>query len=227
MIPRRPAPPPARLGETHAALHDLVRDEIRAAILDGRMKPGERLVEEQLAQIYGVSRNPVREAIRALATEGLVDVSTRRGAHVAVHDPQEAAETVEVRALLEAHNARLAARHENPEVLARAAAILEKGRVAVTARRWEALAALNEQFHSTLGEAASNRILSDLLRTLRERSALFFTPDDRERRRLTWEEHAAILEAILAGDEERAANLARDHVLQAGRERSARAPTAD
>lgn len=224
MPPRRPQTSRARLGETHAALHDLVRDEIRAAILGGRLKPGERLVEEQLAQTYGVSRNPVREAIRALATEGLVDVSTRRGAHVAVHPPQEAAETIEVRALLEAHNARLAARHKAPKVLERAAAILEKGRTAVAAGRSEALLRLNAQFHDTLGEASTNRILADLLRTLRERSALFFSPDDDGRRLLSWEEHAAILEAILAGDEDRAADLARDHVLGAGRDRVERSP---
>lgn len=219
----RRSPARGRLGEDHASLHDQVREEIRAAILDGRLKPGERLVEEHLAQTYGVSRNPVREAIRALASEGLIDVTRRRGAYVATYDSQEAEETIEIRALLEAHNARLAARHKNPQILKRAAAVLEKGRAAVAADRWEALLPLNEQFHNALAEVASHRLLADLLRTLRERSALLFAPDDGDRQRQNWQEHAAILEAILDGDEDRAADLARDHVVHAGSHRLVRA----
>src|SRR6202045_5255261 len=97
-----------RLGEEHSSLHDQVVTELRQAILSGRLKPGERLVEGRLADELGVSRNPVREAIRVLASEGLVDVAARRGASVAVMSDQEARETIEVRALLEGENARLA-----------------------------------------------------------------------------------------------------------------------
>src|SRR6202000_1720503 len=69
-----------RLGEKHSPLRDQVVTELRQAILSGRLKPGERLVEGRLADGLGVSRNPVREAIRALASEGLIEVTARRGA---------------------------------------------------------------------------------------------------------------------------------------------------
>ena len=78
--------PKRRLGEDHSSLHDRVVTELRQAILSGRLKPGERLVEGRLADELGVSRNPVREAIRALASEGLIEVTARRGAAVARMD---------------------------------------------------------------------------------------------------------------------------------------------
>src|SRR5271156_1650769 len=96
-----------RLGEEHSPLRDQVVAELRQAILSGRLKPGERLVEGRLADELGVSRNPVREAIRALASEGLIEVTARRGAAVASLTAQEAEELLEVRATLEGANARL------------------------------------------------------------------------------------------------------------------------
>ena len=72
------------------------------------------MVEERFAEEYGVSRNPVREAIRALSSEGLVDVSSRKGAHIAELAPEKIGKIIEIRALLESHNAQLAARHRNP-----------------------------------------------------------------------------------------------------------------
>lgn len=205
-----------RLGAGHASLHDLVRKEIRAAIVEGRLKPGDRLVEDRLAEEFGVSRNPVREAIRALSSEGLVDVSSRRGAYVAHSDMQEVREAIEIRALLEAHNARLAARHRTPQVLKRAHAILEKGQAAIGAGRGKSLNELNDQFHNALAEAGSNRLLSEVLSMLRVRSALLFSPADPERQKQNWDEHASILKAIIEGDEDRAARLAMEHVIGAG-----------
>src|SRR6202045_3628078 len=108
-----------RLGDEYLSLHDRVIAELRQAILSGRLKPGERLVEERLADELGVSRNPVREAIRALASEGLIEVTARRGAAVATMTDQEARETIEVRALLEGQNARLAARRQDRQILKR------------------------------------------------------------------------------------------------------------
>src|ERR1700693_4514536 len=111
--------PKRRLGEDHSSLHDRVVTELRQAILSGRLKPGERLVEGRLADELGVSRNPVREAIRALASEGLIEVTARRGAAVATMTEQEARETIELRALLEGQNGRLAARRHDGEIIKR------------------------------------------------------------------------------------------------------------
>lgn len=205
-----------RLGEQHNSLHNLVYQEIRAAIIAGRLKPGERLVEERLAGQYGVSRNPVREAIRALSSEGLVDVSSRKGACVADLAPEKVSEIIEMRALLESHNARLAARHRNPVMLKAVEAILNKGQAALGAGRHKGLRDLNDQFHEALAEAGNNQLLSDMLGSLRARSALLFSPDNPARQTVSWEEHAGILEAIIQGDEELAARRAMAHVLGAG-----------
>jgi DNA-binding GntR family transcriptional regulator len=180
------------------------------------LKPGERLVEGRLADELGVSRNPVREAIRALASEGLIEVTARRGAAVATMTEQEARETIELRALLEGQNARLAARRQDKQIIKRIEAVLNKGSAAVAARRFEQLFDLNQRFHSELAAAGQNTVLGDLLQKLRERTAMLFAPMDPRRQARSWEEHAAILRAIIKGDERAAATLAAEHVMRAG-----------
>src|SRR4029078_7588545 len=88
-----------RLGETHSPLHGKVISELRQAILNQRLKPGERLIEGRLAEELGVSRNPVREAIRALASEGLIEVTARRGASVVAVAEQEGRHATDSRGL--------------------------------------------------------------------------------------------------------------------------------
>ena len=205
-----------RIGEEHASLHGQVIAELREAILTGRLKAGERLVEERLADELGVSRNPVREAIRVLASEGLVDVAARRGASVAVMSDQEARETIEVRALLEGQNARLAARRHDQQVIKRIEAVLNKGTAAVAAGRFDQLFQLNQQFHDALAAAGQNRVLGELLQKLRDRTAMLFAPMNPSRQSRSWNEHAAILRAIIDGDERLAATLAAEHVMRAG-----------
>jgi len=205
-----------RLGEEHASLHGQVIAELRQAILTGRLKGGERLVEGKLADELGVSRNPVREAIRVLASEGLVDVAARRGASVAVMSDQEARETIEVRALLEGQNARLAARRHDKELIKRIEAVLKKGTAAVAAGRFDQLFLLNQQFHDALAAAGQNRVLGELLQKLRDRTAMLFAPMSPSRQSRSWNEHAQILRAIIDGDERAAAALAAEHVMRAG-----------
>jgi DNA-binding GntR family transcriptional regulator len=204
-----------RLGEEHSSLHDQVINELRQAILSGKLKPGERLIEGRLADELGVSRNPVREAIRALASEGLVEVAARRGAAVATMTEQEARETIEVRALLEGHNARLAARRQDQQIIKRIEAVLNKGTAAVAAKRFDQLFDLNQEFHREVAAAGQNTVLGDLLQKLRER-AMLFSPMNPARQARNWEEHAAILRAIIEADERAAATLAAEHVMHAG-----------
>jgi DNA-binding GntR family transcriptional regulator len=205
-----------RIGEEHASLHGQVIAELREAILTGRLRGGDRLVEEKLAEELGVSRNPVREAIRVLASEGLVDVAARRGASVAVMSDQEARETIEVRALLEGHNARLAARRHDKQLIKRIEAVLNKGTAAVAAGRFDQLFQLNQQFHDALAAAGQNRVLGELLQKLRDRTAMLFAPMSPSRQSRSWNEHADILRAIIDGDERAAATLAAEHVMRAG-----------
>jgi DNA-binding GntR family transcriptional regulator len=205
-----------RLDEDDPPLHGRVIAELRQAILSRRFKPGERLVEERLAEELGVSRNPVREAIRGLASEGLIEVTARRGASVVKMTEQEARETIEVRALLEGHNARLAARRRDKEIIKRVERVLAKGSLAVASGRFDQLADLNQKFHRELAAAGQNTVLGELLKKLRERTAMLFSPTDPARQARSWDEHAAILRAIIIGDERAAAALASEHVIRAG-----------
>ena len=210
---------PRRIGAEHAPLRDKVAEEIRAAILSGQFKPGERLVEDRLAEEFGVSRNPVREAMRTLASEGLIEVTARRGAVVASLSPQEAEELLEVRATLEGANARLAARRHDPEVLEQLKSVLIRGNAAIEAARLAELSDLNIAFHDHLARAGRNRVLVDLMKTLRDRSGPLFQGVGIEFARESWAEHASILRAVIAGDPELASMLAYRHVLNAGARR--------
>lgn len=229
-MPRKSTDLTAKPGEQHAPLRDVVADTIRQAIVSGRLKPGERLVEERLAADLGVSRNPVREAIRSLASEGLIEVTPRRGAAVMSISQQEASEMIEVRAALEGLNARLAARllgraGESGDALRRPAHLIEELKTVLAEGRTKAalgtgtpedFVALNAKYHDLLAQAGTNRVLGDIMRTLRERTAPVFGPLGLDRAVQNWEEHAGILQAVLAGDEELAELLASRHVLNTG-----------
>ena len=206
-----------RIGFEHAPLRDKVAQAIRSAILSGRFAPGERLVEERLAEEFGVSRNPIREAIRTLASEGLIEVTSRRGAVVASLSPEEASEILEVRAALEGVNARFAARRRDPVILQRLERVLERGSAAIETGNEAELTRLNDEFHDCLALAGHNRMLADLMKTLRDRSAPLFRGATRTFDRNSWAEHADILRAVIAGDAELASLLAHRHVVNAAR----------
>jgi DNA-binding GntR family transcriptional regulator len=197
------------------SLSRVVSEQIRGRILDGTLKPGERLVEDRLSAELGVSRVPVREALRGLSVEGLVTLLPRRGATVVEITPETVAALVEVRALLEGHNARLAAQRHDPEIVAQLKDTLARGNEAAMVGTAEELARLNAEFHERLAEASRNAVLSDVMRGLRERTSIAFAINGRARAREDWEEHAGILAAVIAGDAELAALLANRHVQNA------------
>ena len=213
----------AALGRRHSSLGKQVADQLRRAILSARHKPGERLIEDRLSEEMGVSRMPIREALRALAAEGLVDVQPRRGASVAAISPAVARDLVEVRATLEGLNARLAARHREPLIVTELGAVLDEGNVAARSGNVDALARLNGAFHDKLAQAGRNTILWDIMRTLRERTSLVFAINTARRAQDDWDEHSRILAAVIEGDEELAAILATRHVHRAADAAFARA----
>ena len=198
-----------------ASLSRVVSEQIRGRILDGSLKPGERLVEDRLSAELGVSRVPVREALRGLSVEGLVTLLPRRGATVVEITPETVAELVEVRALLEGLNAKLAAQRHDPEIVAVLEDTLARGNQAAKSGTAEELARLNAEFHERLAEASRNAVLSDVMRGLRERTSIAFAINGRARAREDWDEHAGILAAVIAGDAELAALLATRHVQNA------------
>lgn len=190
----------------------MVANELRKAVLSGRYRPGERLVEDRLARDFGVSRNPVREAIRALASEGVVWATARQGAMVPALTPDHARDLIEVRAAIEGITARLAAERHDPAIIGHLKDILRRGMEAVAARRMSALSGLNDQFHDALAAAGSNRVLADLMRSLRDRTAPAFAPMTTRAADRTWKDHAAILRAVIAGNEDLAATRAARHI---------------
>ncbi|MBK1660252.1 GntR family transcriptional regulator [Paracraurococcus ruber] len=216
IIPDPPAAAPARQPLSQQALRHL-----REAILAGRLAPGDRLVEERLSAELGMSRVPIREAIKQLLVEGLAEPAETapggRGVQVAALSPALAAELIEVRAVLEGLNARLAARNPAPGKPPRIAALLARGALLSAGSPPAELAALNAEYHALLAEAGANRVLQELMRPLRERTELVFRRNSTERAALDWQEHALILQAVAEGDEELAALLAARHVRRAAR----------
>jgi len=202
-------------GQRRGSLGKTVADELRRQILRGQHKPGERLVEDKLSSELGVSRVPIREALRTLAAEGLVDLPPRRGASVALLSPAIAHDLVEVRATLEGLNARLAARHRAPGIIAELQQVLTEGNAAARSGSVDDLVRLNGAFHDKLAQAGRNSILWDIMRTLRERTSLVFAANTSRRSRADWDEHSRILAAVIDGDEELAGLLATRHVHQA------------
>ena len=190
-------------------------DELRRGILTGRRKAGDRLVEDRLSAELGVSRVPIREALRLLAAEGLVELQPRRGASVAAFSAEVAHDLVEVRAMLEGLNARLAARHHAPAIVDELRQVLEQGNTAAKSGNVADLVRLNGEFHDKLAEAGRNSILWDIMRTLRERTSLVFAANTARRSQQDWDEHSQILAAVIEGDEELSALLATRHVHQA------------
>lgn len=204
------------IGAAHQSLHGAVTKSLRDAILKGKFKPGERLTESNLAQIFSVSRNPIREALRALQAEGLVEVNPRKGARVRLMSDKEAEEVIELRADLEGINSRNAARRCDEKMRVVLRQLLDEGNEVAKHSDTERLRHLNDRFHAVLADAGRNRYLADYVRTLRERTLWLFASTQSDQAIDSWQEHAAILTAVIAGDAELAALLAARHVRRVG-----------
>lgn len=207
--------PERPLGEIHSPLTQLVVDKLRERILKGAVAGGERLVEGRLSEELGVSRMPVREALRQLAAEGLVTIEPRRGATVTQFSEDQVRELVEVRATLEGLNAKLAAKRHDPAQIRELETILSEGQRLAESGDALTLMRLNQRFHDALANIAANSVLRDIMRSLRDRTALLFAPLNSGRGKQNWEEHAAILRAVIDGDAELASLLAARHVYNA------------
>jgi DNA-binding GntR family transcriptional regulator len=200
------------IGSAHRPLRDKVVDELRRCIIDGVYRPGDRLTEERLAEHFGVSRNPVREAIRVLESEGFLVAQPRRGAVVATMSVQDVEDLFDVRLSLETLAATLAAERAGPDGSAALGKLLAK---AGTTRRMADLAALNTRFHATICALSRNRLLTGLMESLHGRLQWVYGQSAETRAADSWAEHEALAAAILAGDAEAAGRAARTHVLAA------------
>lgn len=201
-----------RVGSLHRTLREAVADAIREMIRSGDLEPGDRLVEDRLAEQLGVSRNPVREAIRALEATGLVEVIPRRGAYVAALDPEQACELLELRALLESYAARLAARRRTPDDLDRLREVLDDGRRATEQGDIVSAARAHRDFHLAIETAARHPHLGPVVEPLRAQTELVFSVLVDHRGLLGWEQHVDIMRAIELGDEEAASRATERHM---------------
>lgn len=203
------------LGEAHLPLRSVVHEELRRLILSGELPPGSRLVEDRLAARLGVSRNPVREAIRVLAAEGFVEVLPRRGAAVASMGQAEVAELFEVRMALETLAAKLAAKHITPAKARHLEGVLEAAEQATQAGEQQRLVDLNAQFHEAVVQATDNTYLIMVTEPVLQRARWVYQQSLPVRAAHSWSEHVSLARAIIDGDEVAAEAYAVAHVAAA------------
>jgi DNA-binding GntR family transcriptional regulator len=210
----RPVPSAlVKLGDSYRSLREVVAEQLRTMILNGELAPGERLFEDKLAELLGVSRNPVREAIRSLEATGLVEVVPRRGAYVCRPDLEDLRQQLEIRGVLEGHAAAVAATSGDTDLVARLTACLEEGSASANAGNNLRSAELHTQFHKAIEDATGNPFLAQVIEPIRQRTELVFSLLLDDRRESGWEEHFAIRDAIASGDADAARDAVYRHIV--------------
>ncbi|HET6214786.1 MAG TPA: GntR family transcriptional regulator [Micromonosporaceae bacterium] len=209
--------PTTTIGDRHRPLRDKVIDELRRRIIDGVYSPGDRLTEDRLADAFGVSRNPVREAIRVLEAEGFLVGQPRRGAVVAQISVQDVHDLFDIRLALEVLAARLVAERAGDVAGAALDEILTAAKAAAAAQQLDQLADLNTRFHAEICAYSGNALLRAMMETLHTRLQWVYRQSAKVRAPHSWAEHEALVAAIRASDPEAAGAAARIHVLNARR----------
>ena len=195
-------------------LRDVVFYTLRQAILKGELEPGERLMEMQLAEQLGVSRTPIREAIRKLELEGLVLMIPRRGAIVAKITEKDLRDVLEVRSSLERLSTELACERMHDDTIAELRQAQEAFKEALAQNDITLQAQRDVEFHDVIYKATGNIRLIQMLNNLREqmyRYRLEYLKHDLAHQTLI-EEHEAIIEALSKRDRETATKIIVRHV---------------
>ncbi len=205
-------------GLTRRNLGQQVTDLVRKLVVSGKLKIGQRLVEQRLAEGLGISRTPVREALHRLAQEELLSKRTRGGYVVRPLTPEEVEDAEGLRAVLEAYAAQRAAQRRDPEVIREIENNLDAFDQALVERDEQKLIELNSEFHHLLHQAAQSKLLSrqlgDLETTVERISRALIS--NMSAGEWSCDEHRAILQAIKDGDSEQAADIAKEHVSRGG-----------
>lgn len=206
-----------------SSLATAVQQEIERAILRGELVPGAKLNEADLAERLGVSRGPVREALRMLENAGLVRQEKNRGAFVRHVALDEAMEIYDLRAMIEESVGRALAGAIAPAQLKSLHALVDSMSRAVKAGDADAYHLLNLEFHDRLVEFSGNRKLTSMYRQLINELSLFrrLNLADAKAMPLSASEHDGIVKAIASGNPERAGRAMREHVTES-RERTLR-----
>jgi DNA-binding GntR family transcriptional regulator len=205
------APTSIRPVERPVPLRQSVYEALVEFIVAGALRPGQHLVESELARQLGVSRQPVREALHRLEAEGWIDLRPSQGAFVHVPTDHEVDQLLDVRELLEGATARLAARAATPEAVAALRVTWQEGSAAVDNGDVSRTVTANNDFHAAVAKIAGNAVLAQLSAIVARRVRWYYRQVAPARGHESWAEHAEIVDAIEAGDEDQAAALARMH----------------
>lgn len=201
-----------RTDTTMASLAEEVYAQLKKEIVSHKLPPGTPLTEAGLAQSLGISRTPVREALRRLQAEGLVNIERGRGARVSEVSFREAMEAYEIRELVEPYAARLAVSHLSPELAQRFRSMLDvlstPSLTSDKAVRWQ----MDRELHDLILEAAGNELLRLQVWDLRVRTDRAYAYVAEGTLEASRQEHAQIVEAILRGDADAAEELMREHL---------------
>ncbi len=189
-----------------------VQQMLLEAILTRVLMPGERLLIDEIAAHFGISKIPVREAVKALVTSGWLESMPRRGTYVRTLSEQELREVFEMRRMLEPYAARKAAERRTPEHLAELRELITEGVDSIRRRDIVSNSRINSRFHSVIAEAVGNRIICESLKDLQSRIRRYYVEIDWKIRRDSFAEHKRIFEAIRDRDADRAEKLTNEHL---------------
>jgi DNA-binding GntR family transcriptional regulator len=201
-------------GDEFLPLRDVVFNTLRQAILTGELKPGERLMEIHLANRLGVSRTPIREAIRKLELEGLVTMIPRRGAEVAQITEKSMNDVLEVRRAVDALCAELACERITKEELESLKDACDAFEQAVKTKDIKRIAEADVELHDIIVQATGNQRLIQLVNTLSEQMYRYrfeYIKDYSQHEKLV-EEHRIIYESIVKKDRKTASEAAKMHI---------------
>lgn len=208
------------MSNVHAqpTLVEQVVNAIVSEIVEGELPANSRLIQDELARAYGVSRQPVQQALLLLRDRGLVREAPGRGLIVSPIDPDFVRQLYEVRAMLDGLAARLAAERGAERAKIEGPAYLEEGRAAVASGSLHEQIEADMKFHAFVNELSGNSLISEttaphwpyLRRVMGE-----VLRDDVEMPQIILGEHVAIFDAIIAGDGDRAEALSREHISRA------------
>ena len=203
--------------DSYKPLREVVSEAIREAIISGVLKPGERIMEIQLAEELGVSRTPVREALRKLELEGFVVMIPRRGTYVADLSIKDVNEVFEIRKALDSLAAGLAAERITDEELEELERLLVDIAKSIENHDWDKIVEIDSQFHAVLYRASRNNRLVGIISNLQEQFTRFRSVSMKHTGRIrnTLEEHRRIVEAIAQRNVELAQMLSVEHMENA------------
>ena len=194
------------------SLRDYARNAIRERIMTVDLKPGQRLVERDLAADLAVSRIPLREALRMLAAEGLILLIPGKGALVAPFGPEDVTHLFDVREVLESLAAQLAATRATAESIKPLNDCLDQSRAAIAAGDTQGIAAANAAFHAEVVALAGNPLLSSIMGPLASRVEWLFRLTASRDPHVQCAEHEAIFNLIASGNASAAAASAFAHI---------------